>query len=125
MKIVNNGDRVIPASVASGVWRNYMIVAENDLIKIPKDIPITTAATISVNPCTAFRMLHDFVVRAVYSFRRLRAVMNLFGRALKKEIRLSKMVQTVLLVKRSYRYQQRMVGELLILFATVRIKRIR
>jgi trans-2-enoyl-CoA reductase len=28
---------------------------------VPKDIPVEYAATISVNPCTAYRLLEDFV----------------------------------------------------------------
>lgn len=30
-------------------------------MKVPKDVPLTEAATITVNPCTAYRMLKDFV----------------------------------------------------------------
>jgi trans-2-enoyl-CoA reductase len=33
----------------------------DDLIGIPNDIPAVSAATLSVNPCTAYRMLVDFV----------------------------------------------------------------
>ena len=29
--------------------------------KVPNDIPAAYAATIAVNPCTAYRMLRDFV----------------------------------------------------------------
>lgn len=29
-------------------------------MKIPREIPIETAATLSVNLCSAYRMLHDF-----------------------------------------------------------------
>jgi hypothetical protein len=29
--------------------------------QVPADIPVEAAATISVNPCTAYRMLRDFV----------------------------------------------------------------
>lgn len=30
------------------------------LLKVPSDIPVLCAATLSVNPCTAYRMLADF-----------------------------------------------------------------
>ncbi len=33
---------------------------EDELISVPKDISILEAATIFVNPCTAYRMLRDF-----------------------------------------------------------------
>jgi len=29
--------------------------------KVPSSLPLTLAATLSVNPCTAYRMLRDFV----------------------------------------------------------------
>lgn len=44
-----------------GTWRSHAIYEENDLLKVPKEIPFTEAATITVNPCTAYRMLKDFV----------------------------------------------------------------
>lgn len=36
------------------------MVAENAVISLPKDIPMLSAATLSVNPCTAWRLLSDF-----------------------------------------------------------------
>lgn len=33
---------------------------EHELISVPKDISLLGAATVFVNPCTAYRMLHDF-----------------------------------------------------------------
>lgn len=33
---------------------------EETLLKVPRDIPVLSAATLSVNPCTAYRMLTDF-----------------------------------------------------------------
>lgn len=33
----------------------------DDWIKIAKDVPLNLAATLLVNPCTAYRMLKDFV----------------------------------------------------------------
>lgn len=32
----------------------------DDLVALPKDIPVLSAATLGVNPCTAYRMLTDF-----------------------------------------------------------------
>ncbi|NXU51606.1 MECR protein, partial [Turnix velox] len=54
------GDRVIPTSTALGMWRTQGTFQEKTLLKVPKDIPLLSAATLSVNPCTAYRMLIDF-----------------------------------------------------------------
>lgn len=55
------GDRVIPRLNAWGTWRTHALAEYADLIKIPADIELATAATIAVNPGTAYRMLQDFV----------------------------------------------------------------
>ncbi|XP_042874356.1 enoyl-[acyl-carrier-protein] reductase, mitochondrial-like [Penaeus japonicus] len=55
------GDHVIPRINAWGTWRDYAVASHEELIKIPSDIDLATAATIAVNPCTAYRMLTDFV----------------------------------------------------------------
>ena len=36
------------------------MVSENEVLKIPPGLPVDAAATVSANPCTAFRMLKDF-----------------------------------------------------------------
>ncbi|XP_030320389.1 enoyl-[acyl-carrier-protein] reductase, mitochondrial isoform X1 [Calypte anna] len=54
------GDWVIPASTGLGTWRTRGVFPEEMLLKVPRDIPVLCAATLSVNPCTAFRMLSDF-----------------------------------------------------------------
>lgn len=36
------------------------MLSEHDVITLPNDIPLLAAATLGVNPCTAFRMLSDF-----------------------------------------------------------------
>ncbi|XP_005104033.1 enoyl-[acyl-carrier-protein] reductase, mitochondrial [Aplysia californica] len=58
---LSEGDWIIPADTAWGTWRNYKVALEEDVIKIPNDIPLLSAATLSVNPCTAYRMLKDYV----------------------------------------------------------------
>lgn len=55
------GDLVIPADAGLGTWRTEAVLKEEKLLKIPPDIPLMSAATLGVNPCTAFRMLSDFV----------------------------------------------------------------
>ncbi|XP_005058432.1 PREDICTED: trans-2-enoyl-CoA reductase, mitochondrial isoform X1 [Ficedula albicollis] len=54
------GDWVIPADAGLGTWRTRGVFPEKMLLKVPSDIPVLCAATLSVNPCTAFRMLADF-----------------------------------------------------------------
>ncbi|CAL8339541.1 unnamed protein product [Gadus morhua 'NCC'] len=54
------GDWVIPKDAGLGTWRTAAVVSENSLIQLPSDIPLLSAATLSVNPCTALRMLSDF-----------------------------------------------------------------
>ncbi|NWX19129.1 MECR protein, partial [Aegotheles bennettii] len=54
------GDRVIPAGTGLGTWRTQGVFPEETLLKVPNDIPVLCAATLSVNPCTAYRMLADF-----------------------------------------------------------------
>lgn len=55
------GDRVVPLTNALGTWRTHAVLNENHLFKIPKNLGIVEAATLTVNPCTAYRMLKDFV----------------------------------------------------------------
>ncbi|KFO37655.1 enoyl-[acyl-carrier-protein] reductase, mitochondrial isoform X2 [Fukomys damarensis] len=54
------GDWVIPSNPGLGTWRTEAVFSEEALIKIPSDIPLQSAATLGVNPCTAYRMLVDF-----------------------------------------------------------------
>lgn len=54
------GDRVVPLTNALGTWRSHMVLPSNVLLKVPKDLGIVEAATLTVNPCTAYRMLKDF-----------------------------------------------------------------
>ncbi|KAM6218004.1 enoyl-[acyl-carrier-protein] reductase, mitochondrial [Rhynchocyon petersi] len=57
---VKPGDWVIPANPGLGTWRTEAVFSEEALIGVPSDIPLESAATLSVNPCTAYRMLMDF-----------------------------------------------------------------
>ncbi|CAL1544730.1 unnamed protein product [Lymnaea stagnalis] len=58
---LNVGDIIIPSDTAWGTWQTFKITSEEDVIKLPADISLLSAATISVNPCTAYRMLKDYV----------------------------------------------------------------
>lgn len=62
VKNMKPGDWVIPAEAAWGTWRQHAVTKENMLLKIDNDIPLLSAATIMVNPCTAYRMLKDYVM---------------------------------------------------------------
>ncbi|XP_028970437.1 enoyl-[acyl-carrier-protein] reductase, mitochondrial [Esox lucius] len=55
------GDWAIPWDAGFGTWRTEAVCEAGDLLRIPRDMPLLGAATIGVNPCTAYRMLHDFV----------------------------------------------------------------
>ncbi|KAM6996071.1 enoyl-[acyl-carrier-protein] reductase, mitochondrial isoform 1-T1 [Passerculus sandwichensis] len=60
VKALKPGDWVIPADAGLGTWRTRGVFPEEVLLKVPSDIPVLCAATLSVNPCTAFRLLADF-----------------------------------------------------------------
>lgn len=55
------GDRVIPIGGLVGTWRTHAIYPNQELLKVPSNVDNVNAATITVNPATAFRMLRDFV----------------------------------------------------------------
>ncbi|KAF3329934.1 putative trans-2-enoyl-CoA reductase [Carex littledalei] len=54
------GDWVIPFP-PSATWQNYVVKEEGEWYKVRNDIPMEYAATVTVNPLTAVRMLEDFV----------------------------------------------------------------
>ncbi|XP_076621133.1 enoyl-[acyl-carrier-protein] reductase, mitochondrial [Colletes latitarsis] len=61
---VNNlsvGDRVVPNGSNLGTWRTHATYNSKELMKIPKDVGTIEASMLNVNPCTAYRMLKDFV----------------------------------------------------------------
>ncbi|XP_004551026.2 enoyl-[acyl-carrier-protein] reductase, mitochondrial [Maylandia zebra] len=60
VKSLKTGDWVIPKDAGLGTWRTQAVLPEEDVISVPNDIPLVSAATLGVNPCTAFRMLSDF-----------------------------------------------------------------
>lgn len=55
------GDWVVPITPGFGTWRELAKGPAANFMKISKTIPQQFAACISVNPCTAYRLLHDFV----------------------------------------------------------------
>lgn len=57
---VKVGDWVVPAKSGFGTWRNVAVAPESHFISVPNDIPPAYAASLAVNPSTAYRLLHDF-----------------------------------------------------------------
>lgn len=55
------GDWVIPSPPSFGTWQTYITKHESVWHKVRSDVPMEYAATITVNPLTALRMLQDFV----------------------------------------------------------------
>ncbi|XP_012289218.1 enoyl-[acyl-carrier-protein] reductase, mitochondrial [Orussus abietinus] len=55
------GDRVLPNGNNLGTWRTKGNYKAEDLLKVPSDIDPLAASVLKVNPCTAYRMLRDFV----------------------------------------------------------------
>ncbi len=53
------GDLVIPEG--PGTWATHLICKAENAIRLPKNLMPVQAATLKVNPSTAYRMLHDFV----------------------------------------------------------------
>ena len=45
----------------TGIWRTSIVAGADHFVKISQSIPLQMAATISINPTTAYRMLKDFV----------------------------------------------------------------
>lgn len=61
VKNLNIGDRVVPNRVNLGTWRTHANYSSNLLMKVPKELGTVEASMLNVNPCTAYRMLRDFV----------------------------------------------------------------
>lgn len=55
------GDRIIPLKSQTGTWRTHLLFEQENVLKIPKNLGIIEAATLTVNPPTAYRMLRDYV----------------------------------------------------------------
>ncbi|CRL07316.1 CLUMA_CG020295, isoform A [Clunio marinus] len=60
VKNIKVGDLVVPFKTGLGAWRTHAIYDEDDIFKVPEGVPLPEAAQITVNPCTAFRMIKDF-----------------------------------------------------------------
>lgn len=57
---LEKGDWVIPAKTGFGTWRTHAAASADSLIKIDKEgLTPLQAATVSVNPCSAYRLLRS------------------------------------------------------------------
>lgn len=55
------GDWAIPAASMVGTWRTHAVLDANKLMKVDKEgLTPTQVATVSVNPCTAYRILRSY-----------------------------------------------------------------
>ncbi len=60
VKNVKVGDWVVPAVAPFGTWRQFARAEGSEVLRVPNDIPVAYAATLMVNPGTAYRLLRDF-----------------------------------------------------------------
>lgn len=57
----NVGDRFIPLESQLGTWRTHALFEESDIFKVPSNVGIVEAATLTVNPPSGYLMLRDYV----------------------------------------------------------------
>ncbi|KAL0129716.1 hypothetical protein PUN28_001761 [Cardiocondyla obscurior] len=55
------GDKVVPNGPNFGIWRTQANYNFKDVMKLPNDVDLVVASMINVNPCSAYRMLKDFI----------------------------------------------------------------
>lgn len=62
IKSLSKGDWVIMKNTGFGTWRTHTLAEEGNVLKIENKDGLTPiqVGTVSVNPCTAYRMLKDF-----------------------------------------------------------------
>lgn len=61
VKNLKIGDHVIPFMYVPGSWSTFIKYPEDNFVKISKNIDLAVASQFTVNPCTAYRILKDFV----------------------------------------------------------------
>lgn len=54
-------DLVTPFRRGIGTWQSHIVLNEEETVHLPSEMGLAEAATINVNPCTAYRLLKDFV----------------------------------------------------------------
>ncbi|KAJ3556677.1 hypothetical protein NM688_g1894 [Phlebia brevispora] len=58
---LQKGDRVVMGGQQLGTWASARTLLAEDVVKVPEEISEVGGATITVNPPTAYNMIHDFV----------------------------------------------------------------
>lgn len=61
VKNVKVGDHVIPLMYIPGSWSTFIKYPSDHFLKISKNIDLAVASQFTINPCTAYRVLKDFV----------------------------------------------------------------
>uniref|UniRef100_A0A1A9WWH5 Enoyl-[acyl-carrier-protein] reductase, mitochondrial n=1 Tax=Glossina brevipalpis TaxID=37001 RepID=A0A1A9WWH5_9MUSC len=56
----NEGDVVIPLTMDSGAWTTYKVVDESEVCRLPQEVGLQEAATMTITATTAYRLLKDF-----------------------------------------------------------------
>ncbi|KAH9884197.1 NAD(P)-binding protein [Xylariomycetidae sp. FL2044] len=58
---LQKGDWVIPAKTGFGTWRTHALTEDDKVLKVDKEgLKPLQVGTVSVNPCSAYRMLRDY-----------------------------------------------------------------
>ena len=60
VKNLKVNDRVVPCKLGFGTWRSKAIKDAQDVVKVSSKIAIEDAATLTVNPATAYVLLKEF-----------------------------------------------------------------
>lgn len=58
---VSEGDWMVPLTAGQGTWRQFGTFTAENWYTVPNSVPKRLAATMSVNPVSAMRMLEEFV----------------------------------------------------------------
>ncbi len=58
---ISEGDWVVPATNMPGTWSTHVELPATDLLKVDANMSVQSAATLFINPATAYLMLKNFV----------------------------------------------------------------
>lgn len=56
---LKEGDHAVLLKMDVGTWRSHLTVDKNSVLEVPRELGLVEAATLTINPCTAYRMLKD------------------------------------------------------------------
>ncbi|GAM21300.1 hypothetical protein SAMD00019534_044750 [Acytostelium subglobosum LB1] len=100
-------DYVVPllSSTVAGTWRTQGVFSEKQLQKVPSDIPTEYLSAVSINPCTALRLLDDYVTLKAGDVVIQNAASSMVGLSL-IQIAKSRGIKTINVVSRSPDYDE-------------------